>query len=87
MHDAEGFCQLLDGLVVLRGRDSVTAWQAMARAGQWQTVFCELMQQHYDPLYERSFRSSYRQLPQATLVQLPDAEAATFEATARRLVA
>ena len=31
--DTEGFCRLLDGLVELRGRDTVEAWQALARVG------------------------------------------------------
>jgi len=84
--DAEAFCKLLEGLVALRGRDTVATWQEMACSGQWAAVFSELMQRHYDPLYERSFRSSYRQLPQAELVALPDGDAGTLQAAARRLV-
>jgi tRNA 2-selenouridine synthase len=84
--DVEGFCRQLDGLVELRGRGTVAAWQQMARRGHWAEVFAALMQRHYDPLYERSFRSSYRQLPQATVVAMPDADAGTLQAAARRLV-
>jgi tRNA 2-selenouridine synthase len=84
--DTEGFCKLLDGLVELRGRSTVTAWQDLARAGQWAEVFGALMESHYDPLYERSLRSSYHQLPQATAVKLPDAEPPTLQAAARRIV-
>jgi tRNA 2-selenouridine synthase len=84
--DPEGFGRQLDGLVELRGRDTVAAWQEMARSGQWAAVFTELMQRHYDPLYERSLHSSYRQLARATVVALPDAEADTLQAAARRLV-
>jgi len=83
--DTEGFCRLLDGLVELRGRDTVKTWQALARSGQWAEVFAALMQRHYDPLYERSFDASYRQLPQATVVALPDAEAATLQQAAIHL--
>jgi len=84
--DPEGFGRQLDGLVALRGRDTVTTWQEMARAGQWAEVFAQLMQRHYDPLYERSFNSSYRHLAQASVVALPDAEAATLQAAAHRLI-
>ena len=84
--DAEGFCRLLDHLVELRGREAVKAWQAQARAGRWAEVFGALMQQHYDPLYERSLRGSYRRLPQAMPLPLPDAEAATLREAARRLI-
>lgn len=43
-------------------------------------------ERHYDPLYERSFRSSYRQLLQAHVVALADAEAATLQEAAHQLV-
>lgn len=85
--DTEAFCRQLNGLVELRGREAVQGWQALARAGRWAEVFAALMQQHYDPLYERSLRSSFRQLPQAELLPLPDAEPATLQDAARRLVA
>ena len=84
--DAEAFCRLLEGLVELRGREAVKTWQAQARAGQWAEVFAALMQQHYDPLYERSLRNSYRRLPQAIPLPLPDAEAATLREAACRLL-
>jgi len=84
--DAEGFCRLLEGLVELRGREAVKTWQAQARTGQWAEVFEALMQQHYDPLYERSLRSSYRRLPQAVHLPLRDAEAPTLQDAARRLM-
>ncbi len=84
--DAEAFCRLLEGLVELRGRDTVKAWQAQASAGQWAEVFAALMQQHYDPLYERSLRNSYRLLAQAMPLALQDAEAPTLHEAARRLI-
>jgi tRNA 2-selenouridine synthase len=83
--DVEGFCRLLDGLVELRGRETVQGWQALARSGRWAEVFAALMQRHYDPLYERSFSASYRRLPQAMMLALPDAEPASFEQAARAL--
>lgn len=84
--DAEGFCRLLDGLVELRGRDVVKAWQAQARDGRWAEVFGALMRQHYDPLYERSYRSGYQRLAQATQLRLGDAGASSLQAAARHLL-
>jgi tRNA 2-selenouridine synthase len=78
--DVDGFVRLLDGLIELRGRETVQAWQAQARAGEWPQVFGALMQRHYDPLYERSLRSGYRLMDQALQLQLPDAEPATLRA-------
>ena len=84
--DPEGFCRLLDPLVELRGRETVRRWQAQARAGLWPDVFLDLMQRHYDPLYKRSYRSSYHRLDQATRVVLADAEAPALQAAAQRLM-
>jgi tRNA 2-selenouridine synthase len=85
--DAEGFCRLLEPLIELRSRATVQAWQAQARAGQWAEVYGALMQQHYDPLYQRSLRGSYRQLDQAAVLHLADAQAATLQQAARGLIA
>ena len=84
--DVEGFCRLLDGLVELRGRDTVKAWQAQARGGQWAEVFASLMQRHYDPLYERSFRSGYHRLDDALHLHLSDADVPSLRAAAHRLL-
>ena len=70
--DVDGFCRLLDGLVVLRGRETVGRWQAMARAGDWAGVFGALMQQHYDPLYNRSMDRHYTGFAQARPLPLAD---------------
>jgi tRNA 2-selenouridine synthase len=85
--DAEGFCRLLGGLVELRGRATVKAWQALSREGRWAEVFAALMQQHNDPLYERSLHSSYKQFAQSAPLVLHDADAATLLDAARRLMA
>jgi tRNA 2-selenouridine synthase len=84
--DAPGFARLLDGLAVLRGRDTVRAWQALALQGQWPVLFTQLMQQHYDPMYLRSLRSSYAQLAQAERLGLANADAATLRQAAQRLL-
>lgn len=85
--DADGFCRLLEGLVEMRGRDTIKAWQALSREGRWAEVFAALMRRHYDPLYERSLRSSYKQLAQAESLILQDADAASLLDAARRLMA
>ena len=85
--DAEGFCRLLDGLVELRGRDTVKAWQAQAREGRWAEVFGALMRHHYDPLYERSYRNGYQRLGQARQLRLNDVDAPSLRAAARQLLA
>lgn len=82
----ERFCALLDGLVALRGRETVGRWQALARAGQWAEVFGQLMHEHYDPLYRRSMDQHYAGLAQAAPVALADGGPAALQAAARALL-
>ena len=58
----ERFCGHLDTLIDLRGRDTVTHWQTLARTGRWAEVFGELMRCHYDPLYLKSMQRNYAQV-------------------------
>nr|ALV86302.1 tRNA 2-selenouridine synthase [uncultured bacterium 4] len=85
--DPEAFCRLLDALIELRGKDTVRAWQALARDGRWADVFADLMSRHYDPLYERSMQRHFSGLAQARTVGLCDGKPATLRAVAQRLVA
>ncbi len=85
--DPEAFCQLLQGLVDLRGRATVQHWQTQARAGQWPQVFGELMAQHYDPLYTRSLQRSYAGLDRAPVVDLGDGSAQALPRAACELLA
>ena len=83
----EAFCALLDGLVVLRGHETVQAWQALARAGAWGQVFGQMMRDHYDPLYQRSMDRHYAGLAQAQGVLLADGGPACLQQAARDLLA
>lgn len=85
--DPEEFCRLIAGLVELRGRDTVHRWQRMARAGDWATVFGEMMREHYDPLYLRSMGRNFTGLEQAPRIELRDGSPAALEDAARRLLA
>ncbi|MDM4764791.1 tRNA 2-selenouridine(34) synthase MnmH [Pelomonas sp. SE-A7] len=85
--EPEGFCALLEGLIELRGKETVHRWQAQARAGNWAEVFGELMRLHYDPGYERSLRNHYPQLDQAREAALDNAQPESLGAMARSLIA
>jgi tRNA 2-selenouridine synthase len=85
--DVEGFCRLLDALIDLRGRERVQQWQAMARAGQWAALFALLMQDHYDPLYERSMQRHFASLAGAPVVDLADGGPAALQRAAQALAA
>lgn len=85
--DAAPICRLLDGLVELRGRETVRRWQALAASGAWRELFGALLREHYDPLYERSLRSSFTQLADAPTLHLHDAGPAALAEAAARLAA
>ncbi len=85
--DVEGFCRLLDGLVALRGKDTVARWQAQARSGDWAQVFADMMLQHYDPLYNRSMDRHYADYAQARPVLLADGGPAALASTAQAVLA
>ncbi len=85
--EPEHLCALLEGLVELRGRAAVTRWQALGRAGDWDTLLAELLLQHYDPLYLRSTDRHYAGLAQARAVPLPDGGDAALHAAAATLLA
>ena len=86
VHDVESFCERLQALRELRGAAVVQTWQAQARAGQWRTVVRELLEQHYDPIYERSMPRNYPGYSQALPLPLPAADPASLADAARRLI-
>ena len=57
----------------------------MARAGDWAGVFGELMQQHYDPLYNRSMDRHYAGFAQSRPVHLADGSPQALADAARAL--
>jgi tRNA 2-selenouridine synthase len=84
--DVDGFCARLDGLVALRGRATVKAWQQTAREGHWAALFADLMAQHYDPLYDRSMRNSFAGLATPRRLPVADHGSATMAAAALTLL-
>ncbi len=78
--DAEHFCERLQALRELCGGAVVQRWQALARAADWRQVVRELLEQHYDPIYERSMPrnfAGYAQAPRLVLASADDAALAT----------
>jgi tRNA 2-selenouridine synthase len=84
--DRELFCQRLDALVQLRGREQVQAWQAQVRAGEIEPVVRELLFKHYDPGYASSTERNFRQFAQAQGIAPRDRSPEAMAALARELV-
>ena len=85
VHDDEAFCARLDALRELRGAATVARWQALARAGQHAEAVRELLQQHYDPIYERSMQRNFEGYADARRLALADGAPATLAAVASAL--
>jgi len=83
--DVESFCQRLDALVTLQGREQVAAWKDLARQGRWTELLTDLMARHYDPLYDRSMQRNFQALSHAPEIDLGDGQSAALDAAHDRL--
>jgi tRNA 2-selenouridine synthase len=83
-HDVAALNERLQVLTELRGKTTVARWQSLAESRDWPTLVAELMQQHYDPLYDRSARAFVEGANTET-VALSDAQPSTLAGLARRL--
>jgi tRNA 2-selenouridine synthase len=59
VRDVPVFCARLDALRVLRGHETVNAWQEAARNGRIESVVRDLLVTHYDPIYLQSMRRNF----------------------------
>ena len=80
--DPELFCERLDALVTLRGRDVVAGWQAQVRAGDVEPVVRELLFKHYDPGYAESIERNFKQHGTAQTIAPSDRSQAAMGALA-----
>jgi tRNA 2-selenouridine synthase len=85
VHDTAAFCERLAALRELRGAAVVERWQALASAGRHGEVVRELLEQHYDPVYERSMARNFAGYAAAERLALAAADAASLDAAAAAL--
>jgi tRNA 2-selenouridine synthase len=87
VRDVPAFCTRLDALRVLRGHETVNAWQEAARGGRIESVVRDLLVSHYDPIYRQSIRRNFPGTaePRATLAW--NGSEATLAAAAAQAVA
>jgi tRNA 2-selenouridine synthase len=74
--DPQTLKQQLDCLVDLHGRETVTAWQALADRGAFEELVATLLVEHYDPAYRKSMDRNYAGLDAAPVVRPADLSAA-----------
>jgi tRNA 2-selenouridine synthase len=84
--DPDLFCQRLDALTQIRGREQVQAWQAQVRAGDIETVVRELLVKHYDPGYASSTQRNFKEFAQAQAIAPRDRTPEAMGELARGMV-
>jgi tRNA 2-selenouridine synthase len=61
----------IDCLRALHSNERISAWHGLVGAGEWKTLVAELLETHYDPAYDRSMFRNYRNIGQASQIELP----------------
>jgi tRNA 2-selenouridine synthase len=85
--DVDLFCDRLDALTQLRGKEQVQAWQQQVRKGEIEPVVRELLVKHYDPGYATSTRRNFKAFEAATPIAPRDRTPEAMRALAQELVA
>ncbi len=76
----------LDCLASLHGIKVIEAWKAMAARGEWDVLVGTLLEDHYDPAYQRSALRNFSRLPEAKTVRLESAADESFARVAREVL-
>ncbi|HEX7328727.1 MAG TPA: tRNA 2-selenouridine(34) synthase MnmH [Casimicrobiaceae bacterium] len=74
---------LLARIAALHGKETAARWGAMAEEGDVAMLVRELLDQHYDPLYERAIERNFACYRDARVAAVTDASAAGFRSLAR----
>lgn len=72
-------------LTPLHGHARIAEWEALADKGDHHRLVAELLEQHYDPAYQRSMARNYTGLATAQPLPVTSAGAQAFDALARAL--
>ena len=86
LKDSHFFCERLETLVMLRGRETIDAWKADVQQGRSAQVVEALLHVHYDPVYAASIRRNFVQYPQALPCVLADRSEASLRALAAAIL-
>ncbi|MDP3700122.1 MAG: tRNA 2-selenouridine(34) synthase MnmH [Hylemonella sp.] len=84
--DGEAFCERLDALTELKGKQVVEGWKAKVRSGHIDDVVRDLLLTHYDPVYRQSMARNFKQFGQARDIQPQDRSVPAMQALAAQLL-
>jgi len=86
VQDREAFCERLDALTEIRGKQVIEGWKASVRAGQVEPVVRDLLLSHYDPVYVQSMARNFKHYAQAQTISPRDRSTPAMLALAAVLV-
>lgn len=84
--DPVHFCDRLQALVALRGKDTVDGWIEKVAIGKTPEVVLELLMQHYDPMYAASIKRNFKLYGQAQTCLLTNRFSAAMSDAASALL-
>jgi len=71
----------------LQSNEMLARWTALIEAGEFRTLVDELLEKHYDPLYQRSQEKNFRDYADAAKFATDDLGPASIESIAREILA
>lgn len=80
------FCDRLDALTQIRGKQVVEGWKTQVRSGQIEPVVRDLLLSHYDPVYVQSMERNFAHYAQAQTISPRDRSAQSMLTLANELV-
>jgi tRNA 2-selenouridine synthase len=87
VRNPEAFCERLDALTELKGKQVVEGWKQAVRSGHIDDVVRDLLLSHYDPVYRQSMARNFKQFGAAREIRPADRSVAAMDALAKQLVA
>jgi tRNA 2-selenouridine synthase len=85
--DVPALLRQLDCLTALHGRERVGHWKTLAAENRWPELVRRLLQEHYDPAYQRSIGRNFQRAAQAPIVALAGDDEVHFARAAAALAA
>ena len=77
----------LERLSELHGRDTIQAWRLLLGAGQFDSLVQRLLDEHYDPTYDRSMQRNFTRLNEAIVFKLDPTQPSAVKEVALSLLA
>lgn len=83
--DRKALKQKIDAMRTVQSNETLSAWKALADAGDLRTLFGEFIDHHYDPLYQRSQNRNFPGFADAAVFTTDDLSPGSLQMLASRI--